>query len=158
MPTINERLTQLGITLPAAKKPAFQYVAVALYDGIAHVSGQLPWLDAERVISGKVGGDCDLEQAQEAARLCALYALANLNQRLGSLDNIEQFLKITGFIASAPGFVGQPKVIDAASTLLVDIFGDKGRHARSAIGVAELPRGAAVEIEMVVAVRHQESR
>lgn len=158
MSTINERLARLGITLPAAKKPAFEYVAVAVHDGIAHVSGQLPWLDAERVISGKVGGDCDLEQAQEAARLSTLFGLAALNQQLGNLDAIERFLKVTGFVASAPGFVSQPKVIDAASKLLVEVFGEKGRHARSAIGVAELPRGAAVEIEMVVAIRSQGAR
>ena len=158
MSTINERLTQLGITLPAAKTPAFEYVAVALHDGIAHVSGQLPWLDSERVISGKVGGDCDLEQAQEAARLCILFGLSALNQQLGSLDAIERILKVTGFVASAPGFVSQPKVIDAASRLLGEVFGENGRHARSAIGVAELPRGAAVEIEMVVAIRTQATR
>jgi enamine deaminase RidA (YjgF/YER057c/UK114 family) len=158
MSTINERLTQLGITLPAAKTPAFEYVAVALHDGIAHVSGQLPWLDSERVISGKVGADCDLEQAQEAARLCILFGLAALNQQLGSLDAIERILKVTGFVASAPGFVSQPKVIDAASRLLGEIFGENGRHARSAIGVAELPRGAAVEIEMIVAIRAQATR
>ena len=126
MSTINERLTQLGITLPAAKTPAFEYVAVALHDGIAHVSGQLPWLDSERVISGKVGADCDLEQAQEAARLCILFGLAALNQQLGSLDAIERILKVTGFVASAPGFVSQPKVIDAASRLLGEIFGEIG--------------------------------
>jgi enamine deaminase RidA (YjgF/YER057c/UK114 family) len=158
MATINERLTQLGITLPAAKTPAFEYVAVALHNGIAHVSGQLPWLDSERVISGKVGDDCDLEQAQEAARVCILFGLAALNQQLGSLDAIERILKVTGFVASAPGFVSQPKVIDAASRLLGEVFGENGRHARSAIGVAELPRGAAVEIEMVVAIRTQAAR
>ena len=153
MSTVDERLAELGIDLPAARKPAFEYVAVALHDNIAYVSGQLPWRDAENVITGKVGSEVDLEGAQEAARLCTLFALANLKQRLGSLDSIEQVLKLTGFVASAPGFTGQPKVIDAASKLLGDVFADKGHHARSAIGVAELPRGAAVEIEMIVAVR-----
>jgi len=153
MSTVDERLAELGIRLPAAKKPAFEYVAVALHDNIAYVSGQLPWRDAENVITGKVGADIDLEGAQEAARLCILFALANLKHRLDSLDSIEQILKLTGFVASAPGFTGQPKVIDAASKLLGDVFADNGRHARSAIGVAELPRGAAVEIEMIVAVR-----
>ena len=129
-----------------------------LHRDIAYVSGQLPWLDNERVISGKVGDDCSLEQAQEAARLCTLFGLAALNQQLGNLDAIERILKVTGFVASAPGFVSQPKVIDAASKLLGEIFGESGRHARSAIGVAELPRGAAVEIEMVVAIRSQVAR
>jgi len=153
MSTIDDRLNELGITLPAAKKPAFEYVAVALHDNIAYVSGQLPWLDAQNVISGKVGADVDLERAQEAARLCTLFALANLKNELGSLDAVERVLKVTGFVASAPGFSAQPRVIDAASKLLGEIFGENGRHARSAIGVAELPRGAAVEIEYVIAVR-----
>lgn len=156
--TIEQRMEAMEITLPVAKKPAFQYSAVVLHRDIAYVSGQLPWLDNERVISGKVGDDCSLEQAQEAARLCTLFGLAALNQQLGNLDAIERILKVTGFVASAPGFVSQPKVIDAASKLLGEIFGESGRHARSAIGVAELPRGAAVEIEMVVAIRSQVAR
>lgn len=155
MTRIDDRIAELGITLPAAKKPAFEYVAVALHDDIAYVSGQLPWLDAQHVISGKVGADVDLERAQEAARLCTLFALANLGHAIGTLDAVERILKLTGFVASAPGFVSQPKVIDAASKLLGDIFGEKGRHARSAVGVAELPRGAVVEIEFVVALASQ---
>ena len=94
-----------------------------------------------------------MEQAREAARLCILQGLACLNLALGSLDRVDKILKVTGFVASAPGFNQQPKVIDAASELLVNVFGDAGRHARSAIGVAELPRNAAVEIEMIVALR-----
>jgi len=155
MPAINERLKELGITLPVAKKPAFEYVAVALHGDVAYVSGQLPWLDAENVIVGKVGETCSLEKAQDAARLCTLFALAALNAQLGNLDAIERFIKVTGFVASATGFTAQPKVIDAASRLLGEIFGEKGPHARSAVGVAELPRGAAVEIEFVVALRPQ---
>ena len=153
MSDTDQRLKELGITLPAAKQPAFEYVAVALHANIAYVSGQLPWLDAEQVISGKVGADCDLEKAQQAARQCTLYALAALKQQLGTLDRIERIVKVTGFVASASGFNAQPSVIDAASKLLGQIFGENGRHARSAVGVAELPRGAAVEIEFVVAVR-----
>lgn len=151
--TIEQRIDAMGITLPVARKPAFQYSAVVLHRDIAYVSGQLPWLDADSVIVGKLGGDLGIERGQEAARLCALHALANMKQALGKLERIEQILKLTGFVASAPGFNSQPKVIDAASGLLVDIFGENGRHARSAVGVAELPRGAAVEIEFVVAVR-----
>ena len=153
MSKISARLAELGIQLPAAKTPAYEYVAVALHENIAYVSGQLPWLDSDTVISGKVSTECDLEKAQEAARICTLYALANLEHQLGSLDAIARILKVTGFVASASGFNAQPKVIDAASKLLGEIFGESGRHARSAVGVAELPRGAAVEIEMVVAVR-----
>ncbi len=151
--TIEQRIKAMGITLPVAKKPAFQYSAVVLHGDIAYVSGQLPWLDAESVITGKLGGDVSIERGQEAARLCALHALSNLKQALESLDRIEQILKLTGFVASETGFNGQPTVIDAASRLLVDIFGEQGRHARSAVGVAELPRGAVVEIEFVVAIR-----
>jgi enamine deaminase RidA (YjgF/YER057c/UK114 family) len=153
MSAIDDRLKELGITLPAAKKPAFEYVAVAVHGDTAYVSGQLPWLDAVHVISGKAGADIELDRAQEAARLCTLYALANLKHELGSLDAIERIVKVTGFVASAPGFAEQPKVIDAASKLLGEVFGEKGRHARSAVGVAELPRGAAVEIEFIVAFR-----
>jgi enamine deaminase RidA (YjgF/YER057c/UK114 family) len=153
MPVIDDRLKELGVVLPAAKKPAFEYVAVAVHGNIAYVSGQLPWLDAQNVISGKVGAEVDLERAQEAARLCTLFALANLKNELGSLDAVERILKVTGFVASAPGFSAQPRVIDAASKMLGEIFGENGRHARSAIGVAELPRGAAVEIDYVIAVR-----
>jgi enamine deaminase RidA (YjgF/YER057c/UK114 family) len=107
------------------------------------------------VISGKAGADIELDRAQEAARLCTLYALANLKHELGGLDAIERIVKVTGFVASAPGFTDQPKVIDAASKLLGEVFGDKGRHARSAVGVSELPRGAAVEIEFIVALAGQ---
>lgn len=152
MTRIDDRISELGITLPAAKKPAFEYVAVALHGNIAYVSGQLPWIDAQNVISGKVGADVDMERAQEAARLCTLCALANLKNEIGSLDAVERILKVTGFVACAPGFTAQPTVIDAASKLLGQIFGEHGRHARSAIGVAELPRGAAVEIEFIVAL------
>ena len=149
---IEEKLAELGIVLPVAAAPAFEYVPVTLHERLAFVSGQLP-RQGETFVTGKVGGEVDLEQAREAARLCILQGLACLNQALGSLDQVEKILKVTGFVASAPGFNQQPKVIDAASELLVRVFGDAGRHARSAVGVAELPRNAAVEIELIVALR-----
>ena len=149
---IEEKLAELGIVLPAAATPAFQYVPVTIHERLAFVSGQLP-RQGESLVTGKVGVDVDLEQAREAARLCILQGLACLNQALGSLDRVEKILKVTGFVASAPGFNQQPKVIDAASELLVQLFGEAGKHARSAIGVAELPRNAAVEIELIVALR-----
>jgi enamine deaminase RidA (YjgF/YER057c/UK114 family) len=149
---IAQRLAELGIELPVAAAPAFQYVPVTMHERLAFVSGQLP-RHGESLVTGKVGADVDLEQGREAARLCILQALAVLNQALGSLDRIDKVLKVTGFVASAPGFTQQPKVIDAASELLVQVFGEAGRHARSAIGVAELPRSAAVEIELIVALR-----
>jgi enamine deaminase RidA (YjgF/YER057c/UK114 family) len=105
------------------------------------------------VRAGKVGGEVSVEHAQNAARICILHGLACLKQALGSLDQVKRILKVTGFVASAQGFVEQPAVIDAASQLLVDLFGDAGRHARSAVGVAELPRNSAVEIEMIAAIR-----
>lgn len=149
---IDKKLAELGIELPVAPAPAFQYVPVTIHERLAFVSGQLP-RHGEALVTGKVGTEVDLEHARNAARLCILQGLACLNQSLGSLDKVEKILKITGFVASAPGFNLQPRVIDAASELLVQVFGDMGRHARSAVGVAELPRNAAVEIEMIVALR-----
>ncbi|MGN6770734.1 MAG: RidA family protein [Rhizobiaceae bacterium] len=148
---IESRLAELGIALPEAAAPSFNYVPVTLHKGIAHVSGQMPKIDGEVRVFGKVGNEVDLETAREQARICILQGLACLHAALGSLDRVERILKINGFVASAPGFNAQPKVIDAASDLLVQVFGDAGRHARAAVGVTELPRNAAVEIEMTVA-------
>ena len=149
---IASRLADLGIVLPPAAAPAFQYVPLTVHERLAFVSGQLP-RNADSLVTGKLGGELDLQQGREAARLCVLQALACLNQALGSLDRVERILKITGFVASAPGFNDQPKVIDAASELLVQIFAEAGKHARSAVGVSELPRNVAVEIELIVALR-----
>jgi enamine deaminase RidA (YjgF/YER057c/UK114 family) len=149
---IANKLKELGIELPAAVAPAFQYVPVTVHERLAFVSGQLP-RHGEQLITGKLGADVAMEQGKQAARLCILQALSCLNSALGSLDRIEKILKITGFVASAANFNQQPTVIDAASELLGQIFGEAGRHARSAVGVAELPRNAAVEIELIVALR-----
>ncbi len=149
---ISERLVELGIELPVAPAPAFQYVPVTVHERMAFVSGQLP-RQGDQVVTGKLGADVDLERGREAARLCILQGLACLRQALGSLDRVDRILKVTGFVASAPGFNQQPTVIDAASELLGEVFGEAGRHARSAIGVAELPRNAAVEIELIAALR-----
>lgn len=148
-----KRLKDLDIVLPEAAVPSFNYVPVTLHRGFAHVSGQLPKVDGEIRVRGKVGGSVSLDVARGEARICILQALACLKQALGTIDRIERILKIGGFVASAPGFNDQPKVLDAASDLLGEIFGETGRHARSAVGVAELPRDVAVEIEMVVAYR-----
>lgn len=149
---VEQRLAELGIDLPVAPVPAFQYVPVTVHERLAFVSGQLP-RKGEEIVTGKVGSDVDLERAQEAARLCIIQGLACLRQSLGSLDRVERILKLTGFVASASGFNQQPKVIDAASELLGKVFGENGRHARSAVGVAELPRNASVEIEMIVSLK-----
>lgn len=148
---IEQKLAALGLTLPAAAKPSFNYVPVTTHAGVAYVSGQLPKVDGEVRLFGKVGAEVSLEQAREQARICVLQGLACLAAELGDLARITQVLKVTGFVASAPGFNDQPKVIDAGSDLLVEIFGPLARHARSAVGVAELPRNAAVEIELIVA-------
>jgi enamine deaminase RidA (YjgF/YER057c/UK114 family) len=149
---VEDKLREMGLILPPPATPTFQYVPVTIHAGVAYVSGQLPKEGDEVRITGKVGGGVDLETAQRAARICILQGLSCLKAAIGNLDAVERVLKVTGFVASAPGFVQQPKVIDAASSLLVEVFGDRGRHARSAVGVAELPRNAPVEIEMVVAI------
>jgi enamine deaminase RidA (YjgF/YER057c/UK114 family) len=150
---IEKKLESLGLSLPPAAEPSFNYVPVTVHGGVAYVSGQMPKVDGEVRVFGKVGAEVDLETAREQARICLLQGLACLRAELGSLDRIERILRINGYIASASGFNAQPKVLDAASDLLVEIFGPAGVHARTAVGVAELPRNAAVEIEMTVAVR-----
>jgi enamine deaminase RidA (YjgF/YER057c/UK114 family) len=157
-PTMRRRLALLGLRLPDVKPPAYHYVPVVVHGGIAYVSGQLPWLDGAIEHAGKVTKDVTPEQAEEAARRCVLQALAWLNQSLpGGLDEVERVLRVTGYVASSPGFDQQPKVIDAASELLLKVFGHGGQHARSAIGVAELPRNAPVEIEFTFAIKRRPS-
>lgn len=151
--SVEARLAEMGLRLPEAAAPAFNYVPVTVWGNLAFVSGQLPKVDGEVRVRGKVPADVSLEAAQEAARTCILQALACLRQELGSLDRVERILKVTGFVASAPGFSGQPAVIDAASDLLTAVFGDPGRHARSAVGVFELPRNSPVEVELIVGIR-----
>ena len=151
---IEEKLAQLGLSLPSPAEPAFQYLPVVLHAGVAYVSGRLTKEGGEVRIVGKLGRDVDLATGQRAARICALQGLSALKLAIGDLGGVERILKLTGFVASAPGFIQQPLVIDAASLLLVDLFGDRGRHARTAVGVAELPRNAPVEIEFMAAVRH----
>lgn len=150
---IDDRLASLGIVLPPAAEPSFNYLPVTLHRGVAYVAGQLPKVDGAVRVHGKAGAEVDLETARNEARICTLQGLACLRDVLGSLDRVEQILKINGYVASAPAFNDQPKVLDAASDLLVEIFGAVGRHARAAVGVAELPRNAVVEIEMTVAYR-----
>ena len=148
-----KRLLELGLTLPVAAVPSFNYVPVVVHDGVAWVAGQLPKVGDDVLVTGKVGAEVALEVARGEARICILQGLACLRQALGTRDRVERVLKVTGFVASAPGFNAQPKVIDAASDLLVEVFSDAGRHARSAVGVAELPRNTCVEIELVVACK-----
>jgi len=151
--TIGERLKALGLELPGPYPPHDPLDAIVVYGGRARTSGQLPRDHAgELVHPGVLGAGLSVEDGAEAARWCALNALSVLHAGLGSLDRITRVLTVLGFVASAPGFVQQPAVIDGASRLLHEVFGAAGRHSRSAIGVAALPRGGAVEIEVEVAL------
>jgi enamine deaminase RidA (YjgF/YER057c/UK114 family) len=154
MSHIQQRLDALGLALPGPYPPHDPLDAVVVHRGRARTSGQLP-RDHEGALvhPGVVGADLSVEQGAEAARWCALNALSVLRAELGDLDRVERVLTVLGFVTSAPGFVGQPAVVDGASALLYEVFGDAGRHSRSAIGVAALPRGGAVEIEVEVALR-----
>lgn len=148
------RLAGLGLILPPLPQPAFDYVPAVLDRGLVWVSGQLP-RDAEGALPvlGRLGDEVDVEAGRRAAALCALQGLAALRSVAGSLDAVARVVKLTGFVASAPGFAEQPRVIDAASNIMGQVFGEAGRHARSAVGVAMLPRNVPVEIEFVFALR-----
>jgi enamine deaminase RidA (YjgF/YER057c/UK114 family) len=151
--TIDERLDSLGLVLPGPYPPHDPLDAIVVHGDRARTSGQLPRdHDGNLVHPGVLGAGVSVEEGAEAARWCALNALSVLRADLGSLDRVARVLTVLGFVASAPGFVQQPAVIDGASRLLADVFGDAGRHSRSAIGVAALPRGGAVEIEVEVAL------
>jgi enamine deaminase RidA (YjgF/YER057c/UK114 family) len=150
---IDGRLAELGIVLPGPFPPHDPLDAVVVHAGRARTSGQLPRdRDGVLVHPGVLGADLAVAQGAEAARWCALNALSVLQAELGSLDRVARILTVLGFVASAPGFVEQPAVVDGASHVLHDVFGPAGRHSRSAIGVAALPRGGAVEIEVEVAL------
>jgi enamine deaminase RidA (YjgF/YER057c/UK114 family) len=146
---IEERLTELGIELPDAPRPVASYVPVRVVGGLAFVAGQIPMTAGAVDPAGVVGTDVTVEDANAAARRCAIQALAALKEALGSLERVGGIAKVDVFVASAPGFTDQSKVANGASDLLVEVFGDPGRHARAAVGVAELPLGAAVEVALV---------
>jgi enamine deaminase RidA (YjgF/YER057c/UK114 family) len=148
-----DRLGALGIELPAAPAPVASYVPVVVSGAFAYVSGQVPLAEGAPLATGKVGADVDLEEAANAARRCALQVLAALRAELGSLDRVRRVVKVTVFVASAPGFTDQPKVANGASDLLGEVFGEAGRHARAAVGVAELPLGVPVEVEVIVEIQ-----
>lgn len=149
---IRARLGELGLTLHGPHPPHDPLDAVVVHAGVARTSGQLPRIAGELTCCGLLGDTVSVEEGAEAAAVCALNALAVLEVALGSLDRIERILTVIGFVASAPDFHQQPAVIDGASRVLWDVFGDAGRHTRSAVGVASLPRGGAVEIEVAAAV------
>jgi len=144
------RLDELGIELPEAPAPAGAYIPATRAGNLVFTAGQLPFEAGELNLRGKVGDAIGVDEAREAARLCAINALAAAATQTGGLTGISRIVKVTGFVASAPGFNGQPEVINGASEFLDEVFGDAGLHARSAIGVAELPIDAPVEVELVV--------
>jgi enamine deaminase RidA (YjgF/YER057c/UK114 family) len=144
------RLRELGFELPDVPSPAGSYVPAVRAGDLVFTAGQLPLESGELHLIGKVGDAVSVDEAQEAARLCALNALAAAAAETGGLDGISRIVKVTGFVASAPGFNGQPQVLNGASEFLGEVFGDAGLHARSAVGVAELPMDAPVEVELVV--------
>jgi enamine deaminase RidA (YjgF/YER057c/UK114 family) len=150
--TASARLEQLGVTLPQVVPPLASYVPAVRTGNLVYTAGQLPMQAGKLAGTGKVGAEVSPEQAAALARICALNALAAVDSVVG-IDAVTQVVKVVGFVASAPGFHGQPGVVNGASDLLCEVFGDSGVHARSAVGVAELPLDAPVEIELVVEVR-----
>jgi enamine deaminase RidA (YjgF/YER057c/UK114 family) len=150
--TATERLAELGLTLPPVAKPVAAYVPAVLTGGYAYTSGQLPLVDGKLQGTGKVGADLAAEEAAGLARICALNALAAAASVAGGLDAITRIVKVTCFVSSAPGFTGQAQVANGASELLIEVLGDAGRHARSAVGMAVLPLDSPVEVELIAEV------
>ena len=149
---VRARLAELGLTLHGPHPPHHPLDAVVVHGGVARTSGQLPRIDGQLTCLGTLGTTVTVEEGTSAAAVCALNALAVLEAELGTLDRVDRVLSLTAYVASAPDFHRQPEVVDGASAVLYDVFGEAGRHTRSAIGVAALPRGGAVEIELTVAI------
>ncbi len=152
MSTPEDRLRDLGLEVPEVAAPLASYVPTARSGSLVYTSGQLPIVKGELVATGKVGAEIDQDKAAELARLCVLNALAAVRAEVGELSRVRRIVKVVGFVASAPDFYGQPQVINGASDLIGEVFGDAGKHARSAVGVAVLPRDAPVEVELIAEV------
>ena len=152
MGAVRNRLAELGLELPVVVPPLAAYVPAVRSGDLVFTAGQLPFVDGKLPAVGKVGAEVDVDTAKSLARQCALNALAAINNVV-DIDNIEQVVKVVGFVASAPDFTGQPAVVNGASELMQEIFGDAGIHARSAVGMAVLPLDAPVEVEFIVRVR-----
>lgn len=148
----SQRLAELGITLPEVVKPLAAYVPATVSDRYVYTSGQLPMRDGENIALGTVGAQVDTDTAYACARQCAINAIAAAASVAGGVDRLGRVVKVVGFVASAPDFTAQPAVINGASELLIEVFGDAGVHARSAVGVAALPLGVPVEVEMIFEV------
>jgi len=152
MTTPEERIRELGLEIPEVAAPLASYVPAARSGSYVYTSGQLPIVKGELAATGKVGAEIDPERAAELARVCALNAIAAVRAEVGELSRVRRIVKVVGFVASAPDFYGQPQVINGASDLLGEVFGEAGTHARSAVGVAVLPRDAPVEVELIAEV------
>jgi enamine deaminase RidA (YjgF/YER057c/UK114 family) len=152
MSRVEDRLAELGLSVPGVAAPLAAYVPAVRSGDLVWTSGQLPLVDGKLVATGKVGAEVEPDAAADLARVCALNALAAIKAEIGDLDNVVRVVKVVGFVASAPGFFGQPAVINGASNLIGEVFGDAGKHARSAVGVAVLPMDTPVEVELVVQV------
>lgn len=153
MSTVSARLAELGIELPIVPAPLAAYVPAVRHGDMVYTSGQLPLVDGALPQTGIVGAGVSAEDATELARICTLNALAAAADVAGGVDKIERIVKVVGFVASAPDFTGQPAVVNGASVLLAEVFGENGQHARAAVGVAALPNGAPVEVTIDVVVR-----
>ena len=149
---IEDRLAELGRKLPGVAAPVAAYVPAVRSGSFVFTSGQLPMVDGSLAATGKVGAEVSAEEAKRLAATCALNALAAIKAEIGDLDRVRRIVKVVGFVASTPDFTGQPGVVNGASELLGEVFGDKGVHARSAVGVAVLPLDAPVEVELVVEI------
>jgi enamine deaminase RidA (YjgF/YER057c/UK114 family) len=152
MSAVEDRLSELGLTVPEVVPPVAAYVPVVREGDLVFTSGQLPMVDGALATTGKVGAEVDADTAKSLAQTCALNAIAAIKSEVGDLDAVTRVVKVVGFVASDPSFTGQPGVINGASELLAKAFGDKGVHARSAVGVAALPLDAPVEVEVIVSV------
>jgi len=149
---VEGRILQLGLELPPPPQPVASYVPVVVSGGLAFLSGQVPMAEGRLLWTGRLGAELDVEGGAQAARRCALQGLSALREALGSLDRVRRIVKVTVWVASAPGFTDQPKVANGASDLLVEVFGELGRHARAAVGAPELPLGAPVEMDLIAEV------
>lgn len=147
-----ERIRELGLEIPDVVAPLASYVPAARTGSLVYTAGQLPMVKGELAATGKVGAEIDPERATELARLCGLNAIAAIRAEIGELSRVRRIVKVVGFVASAPDFYGQPQVVNGVSDLLGEVFGDAGKHARSAVGVAVLPRDAPVEVELIAEV------
>lgn len=151
--SVEARLKDLGITLPPAPAGVGAYVPWVRTGNLVITSGQLPWRDGKLAYTGKLGAEVSIEQGYEAARICAINAIAQLKSAVGDLDRVERIVRLEGFVHAAPGFHEHPKVLNSASELFLTVFGERGKHARTALGINEMPLNAAVQIAVMAEVR-----